>query len=83
MVVTFTDVRCIAKAVAWVQVGCVHEHVKVGAACAKHKKMLLAGDPLISCTPCQEGGSPHYCELLARTVSNEERNRILGLEPPT
>lgn len=82
LVVTYTGRRCTARAVAWVQVGCVHEHINVGAACAEHKRMLLAGDPLIACTPCEEGAGSHRCGLLARVVTNEERNRILGLRPP-
>jgi hypothetical protein len=77
MVWTFTQNRCTERAVRWMQVGCVHEHIQIGAACAEHKQMLLAGDPLISCTPCQEGGDPHRCKLVARVISNEERNRIV------
>lgn len=77
MVATLTQTRCTATATRWVQVGCVHEHLKLGAACTEHARMLLDGDKRIHCTFCKHGTAPHRCKLLARVISSEEKDRIV------
>lgn len=79
MVRTVTGTHCSTPPTRWVQVGCVHEHIKVGAACSKHVTMLEAGDSVIFCVPCKTGGESHICKVIARVITTEEKNRIAGI----
>lgn len=38
---------------------CVHEHLRKGALCTDHLKLLDGGD----CRECWEGTDPHLCPL--------------------
>lgn len=79
MVRTVTGARCPTPPARWMQVGCVHEHVKIGAACREHVQMLEAGDAALFCTACRTGRDSHICKVIGRVISTADKNRIAGI----
>lgn len=63
---TSTLERCTRPAVAYLVVGCIHEHIMRGYLCDQHRTEALDGQML--CPPCWLSPDQHRCPALAREV---------------